>query len=60
MIDGVMLGLAVLFVASRFAHTFIHVGRNWVLGRFYAAGLAFVFVSAMWVWLMLRFVAAGF
>lgn len=60
LVDGWMLGLAVLFVITRYAHTIVHVGKNWVLGRFYAALASCVVVGAMWVLLMWRVAAAGF
>ena len=49
----VSLGLAWLFVASRYAHAFVHVTSNRLShrGRLFLAG--FVTLAAMWAWLAL-------
>ncbi len=60
LVDVWMLGLAVAFVLSRIVHTFIHIGQNSVLPRFYAVLVSMILVGAMWVLLMWRVAASGF
>jgi hypothetical protein len=53
-VDYLMLGLAVVFVATRILHAFVHVGANDVMSRarLFLAG-AFVLLI-MWILLFLR------
>jgi hypothetical protein len=53
---GVEVGLAWLFVVSRYVHAGIHVSSNRVYHRFamYCAGL--VVLALLWLWLVLRIV----
>jgi hypothetical protein len=57
--DGVMVGLAFAFVATRLLHSFIHTGRNVLLHRFLAfvAGIACLFL--LWGWFGLRLLSIG-
>lgn len=44
-----MVVMAWIYVASRFAHAYIHMGTNNVLQRFRAYGLGMMALLAMWV-----------
>jgi hypothetical protein len=46
--------LAWLFLITRLVHTYIHIGRNVVIDRFYAFLASVVALLAMWVWFALR------
>ena len=59
-VDGWMIGLAWLFVASRVFHTIIHVTSNTVMLRGPVFMIGFVAVMAMWVLIVWRVVATGF
>jgi hypothetical protein len=59
-VDGWMIGLAWLFVASRVLHTIIHVTSNTVMLRGPVFMIGFVAVMAMWLLIVWRVVATGF
>ena len=58
-VDGAMIVLSWLFLATRLAHSYIHIGSNVVSRRLYAflAGVTVLFV--MWLWFALRLYALG-
>ena len=58
-VDGVLIGLAWVFVVSRLLHSFVHTGSNRIATRFkvFVAGL--VFLIGMWAWLGLRLFVIG-
>ena len=58
-VDGWMLGLAWLFVASRVGHTFIHVTSNTVMLRGPVFMVGIVAVLAMWALIVWRIAAEG-
>jgi len=53
-LDIVLLVLAWAFVASRFAHAYIHTTSNHVPSRFNAFLAGFVMLVAMWAWFAVR------
>jgi hypothetical protein len=55
--DAVQVGLAWVFVASRYAHSFIHLSYNNVLHRFAAFAIGLLILLAMWVRFGLQVVA---
>ena len=57
--DGVSLGLAWAFVASRLVHSFIHVGSNNMVHRLFAFGAGLAAVVAMWLWFAFRIYVIG-
>jgi hypothetical protein len=59
-VDGWMIGLAWLFVASRVLHTIVHVTSNTVMLRGPVFMIGFVAVMAMWMLIVWRVVATGF
>lgn len=59
-VDPVLFSLACLFVATRIAHTVIHVGANNVTARGTAFLAGVVALLAMWIVLGWRIAAAGF
>jgi hypothetical protein len=54
LVDAVQVILAWLFLITRLVHTYIHIGRNVVIDRFYAFLASVVALLAMWVWFALR------
>lgn len=60
MVDGWMLGLAVVFSASRIVHAVIHIGPNIVAWRGSVYSIGLLALAAMWVLLTWRIVAAGY
>jgi hypothetical protein len=58
LIDAVQVILAWLFLITRLVHTYIHIGRNVVIDRFYAFLASVVALLAMWVWFALRILLA--
>ncbi len=54
LVDAVQVILAWLFLITRLVHTYIHIGRNVVIDRFYAFLSSVVALLAMWVWFALR------
>jgi hypothetical protein len=57
--DGVSLVLAWAFVASRLAHSFIHVGSNYLPHRLIAFAAGFAILAAMWLWFAVRLYVIG-
>ncbi len=57
--DWVAVALAWVFVASRVAHTFIHIGRNIIIRRFQAFLLSFTVAVLLWLWFGLRLYVIG-
>ena len=57
--DWIAVVLAWVFVASRIAHSLIHIGRNIVINRFRAFLLGFTVVLLMWAWFGLRLYVVG-
>lgn len=59
-VDPVMFALASLFVLTRIAHAWIHIGSNIVIwrGSYFLAG--FLVLVAMWLLLMWRVAEAGY
>jgi hypothetical protein len=57
--DGVSLILAWGFVASRLVHSFIQVGTNDVVHRFYAFAAGLAALAALWLWLAMRLYVIG-
>ena len=58
-VDAVAVVLAWAFVASRYVHTFIHIGSNNVGNRFFAFLFGSFMLATLWVWLALRFYVIG-
>jgi hypothetical protein len=54
MADAVQVILAWLFLLCRLVHSYIHVGKNVVVDRFYAFLASVLTLLAMWVWFALR------
>lgn len=54
LVDAVQVILAWVFLITRLVHTYIHIGRNVVIDRFYAFVASVVALLAMWVWFALR------
>ena len=59
MADGVSVVLSWAFVASRVAHSIVHLGANVVLTRFRLFVLGFSIVALMWAWFGLRLYVIG-
>ncbi|MCX7346486.1 MAG: MAPEG family protein, partial [Alphaproteobacteria bacterium] len=57
--DGVSVVLSWAFVASRVAHSIVHLGANVVLTRFRLFVLGFSLVALMWAWFGLRLYVIG-
>ncbi len=57
--DWIAVALAWVFVASRIAHSFIHLGQNIVINRFRAFLIGFAVVVLMWAWFGLRLYVIG-
>ena len=54
MADAVQIILAWLFLLCRLVHSYIHVGKNVVVDRFYAFLASVLTLLAMWMWFDLR------
>ena len=54
LVDAVQVIFAWVFLITRLVHTYIHIGRNVVIDRFYAFVASVVALLAMWVWFALR------
>jgi hypothetical protein len=54
LVDAVQVILAWMFLITRLVHTYIHIGRNVVIDRFYAFVASVITLLAMWVWFALR------
>ena len=57
--DRVFLILAWAFVASRLAHSVIHLGSNWPPHRLVAFASGFAMLAAMWLWFAWRLYVTG-
>jgi hypothetical protein len=57
--DGVSLVLAWAFVASRLAHSYIHIGANYPPHRLVAFAAGVAILAAMWLWFALRLYVIG-
>lgn len=57
--DWVAVVLAWAFVASRIAHSVIHMGGNVVIRRFQAFVFGFAIMALMWGWFGLRLYVIG-
>lgn len=57
--DWVAVGLAWAFVASRIAHSAIHLGRNVVIRRFQVFLFGFACIALLWAWFGLRLFVIG-
>jgi hypothetical protein len=55
----VEVGLAWLFVASRYVHAFIHLTSNHVVRRFFAYATGVVILAVLWLDLIVRFIIAA-
>ncbi|QIG50443.1 MAPEG family protein [Nordella sp. HKS 07] len=51
LVDGVAVAFAWAFFALRIAHSFIHVGRNILVRRFYVFVAGAVVLTLSWLWL---------
>lgn len=49
--DGVLVALAWVFLALRVGHSFVHVGRNQLVRRFYVFTAGAVVLTSYWLWL---------
>jgi hypothetical protein len=49
--DGVLVALSWAFLALRVGHSFVHVGRNQLVRRFYVFTAGAVVLTAYWLWL---------
>jgi len=54
MADAVQVILAWIFLLSRLVHSYIHIGRNVVIDRFYAFLASVATLMAMWIWFAAR------
>lgn len=50
-VDNVLVALAWAFLALRVGHSFVHVGRNQLIRRFYVFTAGAVVLTAYWLWL---------
>lgn len=57
--DGIFLILAWAFVLSRLAHSYIHVGSNYVPHRLFAFAAGLAVLAAMWLWFAVRLYVTG-
>ena len=57
--DGVSLLLAWTFVASRLAHSYVHIGTNYPPHRLVAFTAGVAILAAMWLWFALRLYVIG-
>ena len=57
--DFVMTAMAWGFVATRYAHHYIHTGSNYVPNRFYLFVAGVIALAGMWVWLAIRLYWVG-
>jgi hypothetical protein len=53
-VDLIFVVLSWIFVATRIAHTIIHIGKNYVPYRMYAFLSGFACLFVMWVWFAVR------
>lgn len=59
MVDPLLVGLAWIFVASRFAHAYIHVTTNDVPYRFWSYVVGLLALVAMWIAFAVRIAVEG-
>lgn len=59
LVDRLQVILAFGFLASRAAHSFIHITTNKLPDRFYAYMAGLVCLCTMWVWFALRLYVIG-
>jgi hypothetical protein len=52
--DSVTAGLSWAFLAARLAHSYVHIGRNILVQRFYVFVLGATILSLYWLWLALQ------
>jgi hypothetical protein len=52
--DGVAVALSWLYLLARLAHSYIHIGSNYVPHRFYAFLASIAILVALWLWLAFR------
>lgn len=57
--DGLMLGLAWAFVATRLAHAYVHTTSNYVRHRFMAFLAGVIILAVMWIIFGVRMLASG-
>lgn len=57
--DGMMVALSWLFVASRYAHSFIQTTSNHLFNRFLAFASGVFVLMALWAWFAIRFFVTG-
>ncbi|HHI82350.1 MAG TPA: MAPEG family protein [Rhizobiales bacterium] len=53
-VDHAMIAMAWGFVATRYAHYYIHTGRNYVPNRFYIFVAGTIALVTMWIWFAVR------
>jgi hypothetical protein len=53
-VDLISVLLSWFFVATRIAHTIIHIGKNYVPHRMYAFLAGFAVLCGMWVWFAVK------
>ncbi len=58
-VDPVLVGLSWIFLASRFAHSFIHLTSNKLPDRFYAYLVGVTVLGVAWLWFAYRYFVAG-
>jgi hypothetical protein len=59
LVDGVTAGLSWLFLATRIAHSAIHMGRNIIMQRLVVFVIGFASLILMWAWFGLRLFLIG-
>lgn len=59
MVDTLLVVLAWVFLASRMAHSFVHVGGNTLPLRFYVYLAGFAVLMLMWLWFSLKYFVIG-
>lgn len=57
--DAVTATLSWSFVISRAVHSFVHLGGNVIIPRFWAFVIGFIIVMLMWAWFGLRLFVIG-
>ena len=57
--DAAFVVLAWLFVLSRLAHSYIHLGSNYPPHRLYAFAAGLAVLGAMWLWFAVRLYVTG-
>ena len=54
LVDAVQIIFAWLFLLSRLVHSYIHIGRNILVDRFYAFLASVLTLMTLWVWFAVR------